>query len=104
MDMEGVERYDAEEMREILRLEFEHASHIAKEAGNSAEMARFSQLADTVREIEPSLLEAYSELFDGLTDVEVSSEMFRRIGLSWFPITATEFVTKFISVRTGGHF
>jgi hypothetical protein len=43
-------------------------------------------------------------LFDGLTDVEVSSEMFRRIGLSWFPITATEFVTKFISVRTGGHF
>jgi hypothetical protein len=100
MDMEGVGRR-GEEMREILRLEFKHASHIA---GNSAEMARFLQLADTVQEIDPSLLEAYSELFDGLTDVEVSSEMFRRIGLSWFPITATEFVIKFISVRTGGHF
>jgi hypothetical protein len=49
-------------MREILRLEFEHASHIAREAGNSEEALRFLQLAETVQEIDLSLLEAYSEL------------------------------------------
>jgi hypothetical protein len=58
-------------------------------------------LAGTVDQIEPSLLSAYAELWEGPVESEVHSELLREVGFTFWPDTAAEFVSRFISKLTG---
>jgi hypothetical protein len=74
--------------------------------GQSEAAARLERIAATVPEIEPALLEAYEELFedddeDGVVAAHVNGELLGQIGFGWEPETASEFVSKFIAMRTG---
>lgn len=102
--MEELDSPSTQAMRALLCVEFEIAADCATQAGDAGGAVRFRQLASTLSDVDAVLIETYSELLDGLDDVEASSELCRRVGLSWFPTTAAEFVTKFISTRTGGGF
>jgi hypothetical protein len=66
----------------------------------AAEM--LDRLARTVKQVDPATLAAYAELFDDLNDSERKSELFREIGFHWWPQTATDFVSRFISERPRG--
>jgi hypothetical protein len=59
------------------------------------------RLARTVKQVDPAMLAAYAALFDDLQDSERKSELLRQIGFHWWPETATEFVSRFISERSG---
>jgi hypothetical protein len=60
-----------------------------------------SALAATVDQIEPSLLAAYAELWEGPVESEVHAELLREVGFNFWPGTASEFVSRFISKLTG---
>jgi hypothetical protein len=64
-------------------------------------MQLLATLAATVDEIEPSLLAAYAELWEGPVESEVHAELLREVGFSFWPSTASEFVSRFISKLTG---
>jgi hypothetical protein len=64
-------------------------------------MKLLAALADTVDQIEPSLLAAYAELWEGPVESEAHSELLRQVGFSFWPSTAAEFVSRFISKLTG---
>lgn len=57
------------------------------------------RLARTVKQVDPTILAAYAELLNDLKDSEQKSELLREIGFHWWPQTATEFVSRFISER-----
>ena len=59
------------------------------------------RLAATVRQTDPAVLEAYRELFEDVYDSERHGDLLRSIGFHWWPKTATEFVSRFISEETG---
>ena len=58
-------------------------------------------LAATVDQIEPSLLAAYAELWEGPVESEAHAELLREVGFSFWPSRAAEFVSRFISKLTG---
>jgi hypothetical protein len=62
----------------------------------------FQTLSATTGEIPGALINAYSELFEDLRDSELYYEMLGRIGISWWPGSATSFVEGFITLSTGG--
>ena len=59
------------------------------------------RLADTVKEIEPSLLAAWRELYDE-SDIETWNEMIHQVGFYSDSKNATEFVQDFVATVTGG--
>jgi len=91
---------NAEVIREILRLEFQNASGLQRDDKLASRC--LAKLAETADDIPAALLDAYSELFDDYVDSEVESELRRSIGVSWFPENATEYVKRFVAIRTGG--
>ena len=64
------------------------------------------KLAQTVGAINPAVLEAFEELFDGddvaFRDGETYQEMLRQIGFHYWPDTAEDFCRDVISRQTGG--
>jgi hypothetical protein len=64
-------------------------------------MKLLAVLAATVDQIEPSLLAAYAELWEGPVESEVPAELLREVGFSFWPSTAAEFASRFISKLTG---
>jgi hypothetical protein len=58
-------------------------------------------LAATVDQIEPRLLAAYAELWEGPLESETHAELLREVGFSFWPSAAAEFVRRFISKLTG---
>jgi hypothetical protein len=60
------------------------------------------QLAATVNDVHPNLLIAYHELIVEAPDRERHIELLRRIGFQGAIQTASEYVSAFISDRTGG--
>jgi hypothetical protein len=64
-------------------------------------MHLLAALAGTVDQIEPSLLAAYSELWEGPVESEAHAKLLREVGFSFWPSTAAEFVSRFISKLTG---
>jgi hypothetical protein len=64
-------------------------------------MQLLAVLAATVDQIQPGLLEAYAELWEGPVESEAHAELLREVGFSFWPSTAAEFVSRFISKLTG---
>jgi hypothetical protein len=64
-------------------------------------MKLLAVLAATVDQIEPSLLTAYAELWEGPVEAEAHAELLREVGFSFWPSTAAEFASRFISKLTG---
>ena len=64
-------------------------------------MKLLAVLAATVDQIEPSLLAAYAELWEGPVESEAHAELLREVGFSFWPSTAAEFASRFISKLTG---
>ena len=64
-------------------------------------MQLLAALAATVDQIEPSLLAAYAELWEGPVEFEAHAELLREVGFGFWPNTAAEFVSRFISKLTG---
>jgi hypothetical protein len=64
-------------------------------------MKLLAVLAATVDQIEPSLLAAYAELWEGPVESEVHAELLREVGFSFWPSTAAEFASRFIFKLTG---
>jgi len=84
---------------EILRCDFEDT---ADRTSDPSSKACFAQLISTVADIPTELLDAYMELFEGLTDSEAHQELLDEIRQGfWFPQSATEFVQRFIAKETG---
>jgi hypothetical protein len=87
---------------ELLRLQFQSAAEFAESKGDSYRAAIFTRLAETTESVEPSILDAWADLYDGLPDQEADQEMMSNVGRGWLPETATEYVKEFIARRTGG--
>jgi hypothetical protein len=64
-------------------------------------MQLLAALAATVDQIQPGLLEAYAELWEGPVESEAHAELLREVGFSFWPSTAAEFVSRFIFRLTG---
>ena len=64
-------------------------------------MQLLAALAATVDQIEPSLLAAYAELWEGPVESEAHAELLREVGFGFWPSTAAEFFSRFISKLTG---
>ncbi|MET0531328.1 MAG: hypothetical protein ABW003_23850 [Microvirga sp.] len=64
-------------------------------------MQLLTALATTVGQVEPNLLAAYAELWEGPVESELLAELLREVGFSFWPGTAAEFVSRFISKSTG---
>ena len=89
----------AEQIREILRMQFDGA---AEHAADSTRVSILHELSATTTDIPAAMIDAYWEIFEDLRDAELEHEMLRGIGISWWPESATKFVERFISVSTGG--
>lgn len=87
---------------DILKLQFQSAAEFAESKGDSYRASIFTRLAETADSVEASVIEAYYELFEDLTDGETDQEMMAQVGSAWIPESATEYVKEFISRRTGG--
>ena len=64
-------------------------------------MLLLEALAATVDEVEPSLLAAYAELWEGPVESRAHADLLHEVGFSFWPSTAAEFVNRFISKLTG---
>jgi hypothetical protein len=100
--MEKVDCRNDEKIREILRLELEIAAGCSSRKGNQSAADFLSKLAETTKDADLTVLHAYSQLLDDLTDLEVSSDYLREIGTRQFPENAAEYVKGLISIRKGG--
>ena len=89
----------AEQIREILRMQFDGA---AEHAADATRVSILHELSATTADIPAAMIDAYWEIFEDLRDAELEHEMLRGIGISWWPESATKFVERFISVSTGG--
>jgi hypothetical protein len=88
-----------EEIREILRMQFDGA---AAHAADPTRVSMLQEMSATTADIPATMIDAYWEIFEDLRDGELEHEMLRGIGISWWPESATKFVERFISVSTGG--
>ncbi len=101
---------ELEFQREFLRLELEGTSYWRSQKAaehpdderNLEAVTALDRLAESVKDINPFILRAYSEFFEDRGDVELHSEMMRQIGFSYSPETAEEFCKNFIANRTDG--
>src|SRR5271166_4766315 len=116
-----------QEIADQLEIELSNAAEWRREKaiehpndGRNVEAAKIlDRLSQTVKQVEPTILAAYAELFeDDLRDAERNNEpglvespqsgsrtrhneLLREVGFHWSPETATEFVSRFISEMTG---
>jgi hypothetical protein len=60
-----------------------------------------ASLAATVDHIEPRLLAAYTELWEGPVESAAQAELLSEVGFNFWPSTAAEFVKRFIAKLTG---
>ena len=102
---------DIADVAESLRLDFgetarwrrEKAAEHAEDSRNVEAAELLDRLAKTIKDVDPTLLDAYGSLWDDdVQDLEQHSEMLRLIGFQSFPQTAEEFVREYITKRTGG--
>jgi|SRR5215203_3874853 len=97
----------ASEARELLQMDFSNTADWHREKAKeypddprhleAAEL--LDRLAASVNEVNEDLLQTYIRLSE---DSEVHGEMLRAVGFSSSPASAFEFVSEFISERTGG--
>jgi hypothetical protein len=91
---------------ELLKKEFleeAYCRRIYHDRWNVEAAALLERLANTVDEIDPALLVAYVELWEGSNREAITlSNMLREIGFQRAPQTASEFVSEFISKMTSG--
>jgi hypothetical protein len=101
---------NVENMRTALRLGFEDVERWrrkqASERPNAATIPThaaeiLSRLAASVDAVDDCLIAAYTELVEGAVDVKVYTDMLAAVGFGWNPLSATEFVSNYISSRTG---
>jgi hypothetical protein len=81
----------------------DRAVEYPNDARNLEAVKLLKELATTVDQVDPTLLNAYAELWDAkdpLSEVEEHQDMLRTIGFQWAPDNATEFVTAFIRKMT----
>ena len=98
------------EAREQLQIDFESAAAwrrrkaIRSPNDNcNAEAARLlDRLAVGVKDIDDATMDAYSSLYEEISDSEFHSELLREVGFHWWPEGAGEFVQRFISEQSGG--
>ncbi|MBV8697814.1 hypothetical protein [Bradyrhizobium sp.] len=90
---------DQAKIRELLRLEFECAADFSLSRGNVTAAKILRQLAKTTRDVEVSVLHAYAQLLDDISDPAPSSDELRQIGVDWFPRNAAEYVERLASAR-----
>jgi hypothetical protein len=92
-----------------LREEFERQAEWGREKAiqyphdrrNAVAAAHFDELAASVKDCPPEVLEAFYELFEAGNDSVEWLEMLRRAGLDQWPDTAEELCRNFIAARTG---
>ncbi|KJC53649.1 hypothetical protein UP10_41940 [Bradyrhizobium sp. LTSPM299] len=90
---------NVEQIREILRMQFEAA---ATDTRDPTKITILRELSTTTADIPDAMIQAYWEIFEGLRDTELEHEMLRGIGISFWPESASDFVERFISISTGG--
>ena len=102
---------DIADVAESLRLDFgetarwrrEKALEHPEDNSNVEAAELLDRLAKTIKDVDPTLLDAYGSLWDDdVQDSEQHSEMLRLIGFQSFPHTAEDFVKDYITKRTGG--
>ena len=100
---------DIAEIAESLRLDFgetarwrrEKAAAHPEDSRNVEAAELLDGLAKTIKDVDPTLLDAYGALWDdGIQDSEQHRELLQLIGFHFFPQTAEEFVKEYIS-RSG---
>src|SRR6478672_5668926 len=100
---------DIADVAESLRLDFgetarwrrEKAAEHPEDSSNVEAAELLDRLAKTIKDVDPTLLDAYGSLWDDdVQDSEQHSEMLRLIGFQSFPQTAEEFVKEYITKRT----
>ncbi|MEY9418053.1 hypothetical protein ABIF69_004495 [Bradyrhizobium japonicum] len=94
----------AEIVRETLREIFEHAEWRAAHSRDrrSASAAKsLRRLVRTAHKIEPEVLVVYAELWEGEADQSAHRKLLDSVGYGFFPLSAREFVSRFIADRTG---
>ena len=92
---------NAEFIREIIQTQFESEAEFAQSKQNTERARVLTHLAQTAKDIDTDILDAYSELFESMQDSEVEQELLGDIGVFWFPKTASEFVQGFIAKSSG---
>lgn len=90
---------NVEQIREILRMQFEAA---ATDSRDPTKTMILRELSATTADIPDATVEAYWEIFEGLRDTELEQQMIRGIGIFYWPESAAKFVERFISISTGG--
>jgi len=100
--MEKADCRNDETIREILRLELEIAAGYSSRKGDHSAANFLGKLAGTAKDVDMTVLHAYSQLLDDLTDLEISSDYLREIGTKEFPENAAEYVKRLISIHKGG--
>ncbi len=101
-----MEKYSSDELRCKFEALAEWRHDVAVEhpgdARNLDAVKIFERLAETAKDIEPKVLDAYVELFEDASQGERESKLEREVGFYWFPESASEFVARFIGEETGG--
>ena len=86
---------------ETARWRREKAAEHPDDSRNVEAAELLDRLAKTIKDVDPTLLDAYGSLWDDeVHDSEQHSEMLRLVGFQFFPQTAEEFVKQYIADRT----
>jgi hypothetical protein len=99
---------DTESAREGLRYAFEdqaascrkNAAKFPDDASHLEAAKVLDHLAETTADIEPYVLDAYDELFEGSQEFEqqaIFAEFLELVGFPWKPSTAAEFLANFMA-------
>jgi hypothetical protein len=99
METKAGDGKNVEQIREILRMQFEAA---ATGTSDPTQIRILRELSATTADIPVATIEAYWELFEGMRDTELEYEMLRGIGIFCWPQSASDFIERFISRSTGG--
>lgn len=95
----------AEIVRETLREMLEHAlwqSGRSRDARSARAAKSFRRLVATADQVETEILSAYAELWEDEADRTAHRKLLASVGYRFFPLSASEFVIRFIAERTGG--
>jgi hypothetical protein len=70
--------------------------------GNTGAKEFFERLIATAGRVDEDLLLAYSELWESESDRRAHAELVMAVGADFLPVSASEFVARFVATRTGG--
>ncbi len=90
---------DSSFLNQVEILECEFLAEAEKRPDVAAILRR---LAETTAYVDPALMEAFLELFEGNRDAKEHRDMLDSIGAGFSPESTTEYVREFIKRRTGG--